>query len=149
DKVERLLRPYAVANLTYRLVIAQICGFVGVMLNPAVYQKIYLDPQRVLAGEVWRLFTCIVAVPPLGPGIGLLFYALFLYIFWMMGSVMEAHWGAARYNLYIAIAFLSVLAISFVTGAPQFHVAANIEYTVLLAFCFAYADFTFMIWFIL
>lgn len=149
DKVERLLRPYAVSNLTYWLVMAQICGFVGVMLNPNAYQRIHLDPQKILSGEVWRLITCIVAVPPIGTGMGLLFYALFLYIFWMMGSVMEAHWGHVRYNIYIGIAFLCVLAIAFITGAPQFHVAANIEYTVMLAFCYAYADFTFMIWFIL
>jgi len=102
-----------------------------------------------MAGEVWRILTCLIAVPPVGPGFGLLFYALFLYVFWMMGTAMEGYWGTVRYNVYILIAYLSVVLISMITGQPEYHVAVMIENTVLLAFCFVYAEFTFMLWFIL
>lgn len=52
DKMERKLRPFAIPNLTNWLVVLQICGFIGGMINPTAFLRLNLDPQRIMAGEV-------------------------------------------------------------------------------------------------
>lgn len=127
----------------------QVGGFLLSLANPRFFEVMCLDPAMVLQGEWWRLITCLAAVPATNPGAGILFYALFLYAFWLMGTLMESHWGPVWYNVYLWISYLSILVIAFVTGIPQYHVAAIMENTVLLAFGFVYADFTFMIYLII
>src|SRR5437868_10703687 len=60
---------FAVPNLTVVLIIGQVLAYVAQQLNPAqpgfnVLERIRMYPDRVLAGEYWRLVTFLFVPPP-------------------------------------------------------------------------------------
>ena len=59
DKLERRIGFLAIPGLIRILVGFQALVFLLVLLNPGYLSMIDLDPARVRAGEVWRLFTYI------------------------------------------------------------------------------------------
>ena len=57
-----------------------------------------LVPEAVVAGDWWRVFTFLFVPPATNP-----IFAFFgWYLFYLMGSTLEAQWGAFRYNIYLA-----------------------------------------------
>ena len=61
-------------------------------------------------GEWWRLVTFLF-IPPLTNPI----FAFFAwYLFYLMGSALENHWGAFRYNLFLLVGYIMTVAVSFI-----------------------------------
>lgn len=63
----------------------------------AFYQLLNLVPDKVLAGEVWRLVTyplCFVCEH------GLLFGVIGMLFYYWCGTILEQYWGTLRFNLY-------------------------------------------------
>ncbi len=89
DRLERRFGKLAIHHLTVLLVGAQAFGFVLSLARPEVLGRMALVPARVLEGEVWRLITFLALPPAIHPVF--LFFAL--YLLWLMGSALEAHWG--------------------------------------------------------
>lgn len=75
--------------------------------------KIMLLPGKVMEGEVWRLFSFIFFPPGERP--------LFVIFVWLLtyrfGTALEAVWGTYRFNLFLWIAFFSMIAAHFVLWA--------------------------------
>jgi hypothetical protein len=65
-----------------------------------------------------------------------------------MGTALEGHWGAFRYNVFLLVGYLVTVAVSCIT---PFYPATNlfIGGSVFLAFAFLYPDFTLYIFFII
>jgi hypothetical protein len=144
DRLEKWLEPYAIANITNVLVIGQMAAYVAVQNRPDVEAKLWYIPALVLQGEVWRLFTFLFTPPLQNPICAFFFW----YLFFLMGTSLEALWGAARYNLYLLIGILASIGASFVH--PNFPVSnAFLESTVFLAFAFLNPDFELYIFFLL
>ena len=109
DKLERRLGFLAFQNLTLYLIIGQVAmfGLASFSPNPAVVMgNLVFTWERFLSGEFWRLFT-FVLIPPQTFWLFLVFAWLILY---MMGSFLEQHWGAFRYNLYVLAGIVGGLA---------------------------------------
>ncbi len=150
DHLERRLRRFTIPNLT-----GYLAGFQGALwvlaaiMPPRLGAGTVLDgfqlvPAKVMQGEVWRLVT-FVFLPP-GDSI----WAIFgIYLFWLMGTALEGHWGTLRYNVYVLISVLATIAAAFLlpNGGP----ATNtfIDTSVFLAFAYLYPNFTLSIYFIL
>lgn len=144
DTLERKLRPFAIPNLTLILLAAQGIGYVLVTSKPARVSEMVLIMDRVYAGEFWRLGTFLF-IPPTTSAI-FIFFAL--YLFWLMGTALEANWGHVRYTLYILIAYLATLvAAALVPG--QAASAGFIGLSVYLAFAYLYPHFELLLFFIL
>jgi membrane associated rhomboid family serine protease len=108
------------------------------------YERFLLDPAKVWDGEVWRLGTFVCAPP------GLSLWAIFgIYLFWVMGSALEAHWGTVRSNLYVLLAVLSSIGAAFLSPLGGPGNSAFIDTSVFLAFAYLYPDFTLSIYFLL
>src|SRR4051794_22913364 len=79
--------------LRYVAALSSLC-FVFVKLNPHYIEFLQLDRNRLLAGEVWRLFSYLF-IPSIGgifpDWLGMAMYVWFL--FWM-GDGLEQGWGA-------------------------------------------------------
>src|SRR5690348_7994942 len=95
-KLERRFRRFAIPNLTLLLTCAQVIGFAVIWLKMTSWDNMALVMHEVANGQVWRLGTFLFLPATMSPI--WLFFAL--YLFYLMGSTLEAHWGDFRYNLY-------------------------------------------------
>src|SRR4051812_9260559 len=105
---------YAVPNLTVVLIIGQVLAYVTQQLNPAqpgfnVLERIRMFPDRVLAGEYWRLITFLFDPPTTN----LIFAVFFWYLFYLMGTTLEVTWGTFRYNVFLLIGYIGSIACAF------------------------------------
>jgi hypothetical protein len=140
---ERKLQPLAFANVTVYLVAFQALTAILAATHPNYLGKLVLDHEQLFEGEWWRLFTMIV----MPPAQNLIWVAFDLYFFYLMGTALEQHWGALRYNLYLLIGYLCTLLAALIPGA----VVTNLYWlgSVMLAFAWLYPDFTVLLFLIL
>ncbi len=143
-KLERLLGRFAIPNLSLFLIAGQVFFWGLALMTGFDLRDIALLPVAVVAGEAWRLATFVFVPPNIHP----VFIAFSWYVFYLMGSALEQHWGAFRYNAFLGIGWLLTVAAAFVT---PFANATNYYFllSVLLAFAYLNPDFVIMIFFIL
>jgi hypothetical protein len=144
DKLDRKFRHFAVPNITPYLIIGQVFFYLVSMTERFDIMRIVLIPDLVLAGEWWRLITFIF-IPP---ATNVVFVFFTWYLFYLMGTALEGHWGAFRYNLFLLIGYIFTVAASFLVPGS---IATNVFIggSVFLAFAFLYPDFALYIFFIL
>jgi hypothetical protein len=103
SKFEKRFGKYAISNLPLYLVIGNLVGIILFFIGESTGNSevisyfMVLDPYAVLHGEVWRLFTWIIA-PPSSFSV---FTLIMLYFYYSIGRTLENVWGAYRFNLYI------------------------------------------------
>jgi hypothetical protein len=77
-----------------------------------------------------------------------IFIIFALYLFYLMGTALENYWGTFRYNIFLLIAYIATIAVSFITpSAPSTNIF--IGGSVFLAFAYLNPNFELMIFFIL
>ncbi len=92
------LERYAVPNLTLYLIIGYGIGYLMLLLAPAAYYYMMLDPFLVLKGQIWRLVTWVLIPPDTS---NIFFVLIMLYLYYSLGNLLERIWGTYKYNLYI------------------------------------------------
>lgn len=157
SKLETRFRRFAVPNVTAVLVAGQVIVYGLTYFGPNAkpqggipqpdarfLETLTLVPSQVLAGEVWRVVTFLF-VPPIT---NLIFAFFFWYLFYLMGTALEATWGTFRYNVYLLVGFAATVAVSFLTPDVP---ATNgfVQGSVFLAFAHLYPDFLISLFFIL
>lgn len=144
DKLERRFGRYAVPNLTIYLIAGQSLLYIAIMTGKLNRGIVTYAAGALMAGEWWRLLL----FPFDPPGGGLLFALIAWYLFYLMGTALEEHWGAFRYNLFLLVGVLLTVAVSFLM--PYYPVSnAFLAGSVFLAFAFLYPDFTLLLFFVL
>ncbi len=144
NRLERALGKYALTNVTLYLIVGQVLFFLFEVSGRFILGRVVLVPELVLAGEWWRLLTFLF-IPPLTNPI----FAFFAwYMFYLMGSALEGHWGAFRYNLFLLLGYLITVGVAFLF---PFAAATNVFIggSVFLAFAYLYPEFQIYIFFIL
>jgi hypothetical protein len=154
---------YGVANVTMILIMGQVLLYLAHQLNPGqngidILERIQMYPDKVLAGEWWRLITFVFDPP----GMNLIFAFFYWYLFYLMGTSLETTWGAFRYNVFLAIGYTASVACAFGTyfaasaagplGAAAASTPASNMFlygTVFLAFARLFPEFTMYIFFVL
>ena len=116
NKLERKLGKYAIPNLTFFIIGTYIIGYLMEFLAPGILPYLYLDPYKILHGQVWRLVSWLL-MPPWEFGI-LVLISLFFY--YSIGSTLERSWGTFRYNVYIFGGILSTILGAFVLYGISF-----------------------------
>lgn len=92
------LERYAIPNLTLYLIIGYGIGYLMLLLAPAAYYYMMLDPFLVLRGQIWRLVTWVLIPPDTS---NLFFVLIMLYLYYSLGNLLERIWGTYKYNVYI------------------------------------------------
>lgn len=144
DRLERKLRRFAIPNLTLLIVAGQAFFYFACVANRDLLDQMTLVPDRVMEGEVWRLFVFMIMPETMHP----LFIFFALYLFYIMGTALEREWGEFRYNIYILIAYLATVAAAFIfpgVSATNSYILAS----VFLAFAMVFPDFEILLFFIL
>lgn len=159
DRLDRRYGRHAVPNLTLWLLAGQAMVFLAQYVGPKarfgggameIAASLALDPQKVYAGEWWRLFT----FPFLAPlGEWPLFAIFYFLIFFYLGSTLEAAWGAFRYNAYLGIGYVATVAVAFLADAISPGAGAvvgdYIYWSLFLAFARLRPDFEILLFFVL
>ena len=144
DELEKRWRGYAVRNVTLYLVTGQSLMLLLHSAGSLRLDSLALVADRVREGEYWRLASFLLMPPTTS-----VIWALFAwYIFYLMGTALEHHWGAFRYNVYLLVAAIATVAVSFITPSAESS-NAYVGGSVFLAFAFLYPDFQLYIFFIL
>ena len=149
NRLERLFGRFAIENISLYLVIGQVFIFLMALLGRDLTGLIALQAGLVLNGEVWRLFSFVFQPTLLTNGsFGVMLAVFGWYMFYLMGSALEHHWGVFRYNLFLFIGWLLTVAVCFrypgASGTVIF-----IGGSVFLAFAYLNPDFELLVFFIL
>ena len=167
NNLERKYGKYAIPNLTLYIVILYAVGYV-MQLTPAssvIISALTLNPVLIMKGQIWRLVSWLLILPPRDFSI-LIIITLFFYYF--VGSSMERTIGTFRYNLFILSgiilmiigAFLSYFIFNIAIGDPEivayyFQVLAirfstyYLQQIVFLAFAILYPEVQVLLMFII
>lgn len=96
-KLERKYGRYAIPNLMYYIIILYAIGFVVYTFGGGFYNNyLSLNAEAILHGQIWRIFTFIIAPP----NTSFFFIFFSLYFYYIIGVVLERAWGAFRFNMY-------------------------------------------------
>ena len=148
-RLERRLGRFAVPNLTWIIVSGMAVVFALSMLKPGFDQALALDLGLVKHGQVWRLFTYLF-LPPSADMCGLprpIVMLFALYFIWLMGTNLEAEWGAFKYNVFWLVGMVGTTVAAVVAGG-----GATNEYlgmTLFLAFATLFPDYQVLFMFII
>ena len=93
---------FGVSRLMLYIVIASAAVYLLSMMDTTNTLASYLafSPYYILRGQIWRLVTWVVAIPPVT---GIFLTALSLYFYYFIGTALESHWGTARFTVYYII----------------------------------------------
>ncbi|MDO5517060.1 MAG: hypothetical protein Q4F66_05855 [Clostridium sp.] len=147
DKLERKFGKYYISNLMMKIIIlSAVVYFITfyILQDYNYINGLTFDINRILKGEVWRIFT-FVFIPPLS---GSLFMVLIsLYFDYLAGVNLEHEWGEFRFNVYFLFGMIGTMILSSITGAPA--TGSYVTTSIFLAFAKLFPDFTVLLFFII
>ncbi|HOK42528.1 MAG TPA: hypothetical protein PLD49_02525 [Thermoclostridium caenicola] len=102
---------YAIRNLTQYLIGINIAVYVIVFvtLDPSF---LFLIPNEVLRGQVWRLVSFIFLPETTNP----IWVFLQLYLLYFIGTAIEGVWGRFKYNLFYFCGMIITIIAAFISG---------------------------------
>ncbi len=110
---------------------------------------LWLDMDRVLAGELWRLVT-FVFVPSSGNPFFLL---ISLYFYYFIGTTLERNWGEGRFTIYyisgVVLTVLAALAGQLLGRGGVIGGTAYINMSMFFAFAMLYPEMQVYLFYIL
>ncbi|MDH4199811.1 MAG: hypothetical protein OEV66_05445 [Spirochaetia bacterium] len=135
DKLEKKMGWLALHNLALFLSAVQGMGFLAYMSNPLIIEKISLNPQALLTGEIWRVLTFLAI--PLYPDILSMFFAVWFLYFSV--NALEQQWGEFKTTFYVFISIVVTVAYCLFTGM-EIQSFKYIELTIIIAMATLYPD---------
>jgi hypothetical protein len=144
NRLQRRFGRFALPHVTESVIACQVVVYMLCQTRPELAERIALIPARVVEGEVWRLVTFLCEPPPMN----ILCTLFFWYLFFLMGTALEATWGVFRYNVYLLVGWLATVAAACLQPEAVSS-GAFLESSVFLAFAYLYPNFVLMLFFIL
>ena len=91
-------RNRGIRNLMLFVAIGNVLVYLFANMDPsgALLSALSFSRQRILEGQVWRLFTYIF-IPSGGYPLTIL---IMMFFYFQIGRILEARWGVARFNAY-------------------------------------------------
>lgn len=141
---------FGVSNLMLYIVGGTALIYVLTMFSSASATSfLWLDMDRVLAGEIWRLVT-FVFVPTQGNPFFLL---ISLYFYYFIGTTLERNWGEGRFTIYyisgVVLTILAALVGQFLGRGGVIGGTAYINLSMFFAFAMLYPDMQVYLFYIL
>lgn len=154
NRLEKRYSRYAIHNLMYYIIILNVVGALLSIITPGLYQTYFsLDIGKVMQGQVWRIFTFLLQPANISGGINILFFALEMYIYYMIGSALENAWGAFRFNLYyitgILFNIIAAAILYMIIPIPYPNGLTYINQSMFFAFAVLYPNMQFLLFFII
>lgn len=145
---------FGIPNLMRVIVIGNVLVYLlAVFAGYEAVSFLSFSWTAVAHGELWRLVTFIFMPGYYSTG-DVLWLALFLYLYYMIGNTLEREWGTAKFNLYYLSGVLLTLVVGLLAGL-LFHVnliitgADYVNLSLFFAFAMLYPDVRFLLFFII
>jgi len=121
DRAETKFGHLAIPHLLHGIAFLTAFTFILYKFNPHIFRIFELYPDRVMAGEVWRLVTymfipSITSLLPLPDWANAAFYVMFMM--WVSNGLDQA-WGAFRTNLYVLVTAMGITISAFIFGHSE------------------------------
>jgi hypothetical protein len=117
DRAEARFGHLAIPNLLRIVAGFNALVFVLYKLNPGWLGTLQLIPERVMAGEVWRLVSYIF-IPQIGGLVAdWLFALLYVWYLWWLGEGLEEAMGSFKVNLFYFLGMIGTTVAAFFFGA--------------------------------
>jgi hypothetical protein len=142
-RLERKFGDYAIPNVTLYLIALQGFAYFISITKPQYLSILLLTHDGLFAGQWWRLLTLLV-IPPIMNAIFLVFY---LFVYFMIGTTLEARWGTFRYNIFILVGYIATALVVLIPGAEVSNI--YLMESIFLAFAWLYPEYEFLLFFIL
>ncbi len=137
-KLETKLGRFAIPGLIRIIVAFNALVFLLYKLNPSFLTTLYLDPERVKAGEVWRLVTYLF-IPSIGsPMLDWIIVFFYLGFLWMIGEGLEQSMGAFKLNVFYLVGMVGTTIAAFFFGGG--YSAAMVNLSLFFAFARFFPD---------
>ncbi len=101
---------------------------------------LYFSVSKILSGQVWRLVTFVFL--PLNSN--LLFLALSLYFYWMIGTTLEREWGSGKFTIFYLLGVVLNALLGFLTGTATMN---YVNLSMFFAFATLYPNTRFLLFF--
>lgn len=151
--MERKFGRYAIPDLINYFIIFYVASTIISIFMPGLYYNfLALDFRKIMHGQVWRLFTFILAPASLD-GFGIIFFVFKVNIYYLFGRSLENAWGAFRFNLYfiggIILTILAELLLFVTTGQSVYYGGMEYLYqSMFFAFAVLFPEHRFLIYFV-
>ena len=154
DKLERSFGRFAIKNIMKYVAMLYGIGLVISILSVSqdyeIYNLFYLNFDGIKKGEVWRLITFMIPMVTLR---SLIWDAITVYVYYMIGNALERVWGSFRMNLYFISGLLFNVLSSFIVykfvGIRIPPTIDAINQTLFFAFAAIYPNTQFLIYFLI
>lgn len=120
DRLEKPLGWIGIPHIAIILVSLQGFGYFMMKSNPEWSEILALIPERVLAGEYWRLVTFLM----LPVSLDLLWVIFALWFLYFVVNSIENQWGYFRTTFYVLVSIGLTIIFSLVFGFPVTDVTA-------------------------
>lgn len=132
-----------IPNLMNYIVIGTVVVYLLDMFSQGYcYDLLCFSAAKILHGQVWRLLS-FVFIPLNG---NLLFLAISLYFYWMIGSTLEREWGSAKFTLFY---FMGVLLNALLGFLTHYATMDYVNLSMFFAFATLYPNTRFLLFFII
>ena len=115
--LSRRLQWLAIPNVAILLITLQAAGFLFTLMDPLWIDRLALIPEKVLQGEVWRLFTYLAIPLSFSP----IWMVIALWFFYFILNSIESEWGAFKTTFYILVSLVLTIVFSLLLGYPVMH----------------------------
>ena len=146
NKLERKFGRHYIHNLMGIIIAGSAAVYIidYVTNSRMLYSMLFLSPQLIMQGQIWRLVTFVFTM---NPG-NIVFAAFTFYFYYLAGNALENEWGGFKFNLYYLFGMLATIAVMFITGFPLAD-ASYINLSLFLAYAKLYPDTEFLLFFFL
>lgn len=144
DTLERKFGRFTFPYLLELLLIGQVMVYFATESGLVPVWDLMLVGAAVMSGQVWRIFTFMVIPLRANP----LFFALFIYITWLIGDALRNQWSEFRFSLFVGMGWACTVAASLLFPlAPMEN--AYILGTFMIAFAALFPNFEILLFFVL
>lgn len=134
-----------IPNLMLYIAIGTAIMYLFMQIDPSylLFHALRFDRTAILQGQVWRLFTYIF-IPSSNR---VLFLAISLYFYYIIGRSIESSWGTLRFNLFYLTGVIITDIAAILLGVNASTGALNLS--LLLAFATLYPENQVLLMFII
>jgi hypothetical protein len=150
EKIERRLDWIHFEGLFKYLTFLGVIVYACQWAQPGFALMLDFDRQKILSGEVWRVFTFLFT--PMGlesfTPFGVLFLFFAVRISFMISDALEGEWGATRTTLYILTVWIGLVASHFIFDMPSVASGSMLYTSLFLAFATLFPKVEFLMFFL-
>jgi hypothetical protein len=149
NALERRFGYLAIPGLLRIIVAFNALVFLLLVSKPEFKEWLDLRPDRIMAGEVWRLVSFIfIPQVTLGGQLSVVWEFFYLNFLWLMGEGLEQAWGSFKLNLFYLLGMIGTSVAAFCFDAVDAN-GVFLNLSLFFAFATLFPNYPVLLFFVL